>query len=80
MAHGEDFGYTARLIGPAPRPAQTYPPGRACVSEGCWTKLSIYNESDRCWVHAPLRYPLVRGKRRVKVAWGRPAFEAGLAG
>ena len=68
MAHGEDFGYRAKWIGAAPRPAHTYAPGRVCVAKGCGTRLSIYNESERCWLHTPLRYPLVRGKRRVMAA------------
>ena len=67
MAHGEDFGYRAKRIGANPRPGHTYCLGRVCLTEGCGTRLSIYNDSERCWFHTPLRYPLVRGKRR-KVA------------
>lgn len=33
--------------------ARTYPGGRTCGSEGCTTRLSIYNRSERCWVHEP---------------------------
>jgi hypothetical protein len=51
-----------------PRPNRTYAQGRECAHEGCSTRLSIYNKSDLCWQHTPVRFPLVRGERRKKAA------------
>jgi hypothetical protein len=36
-----------------PRPQRTFDMGRRCAEPGCQTKLSIYNASDRCWLHEP---------------------------
>lgn len=33
------------------RPVNTEQAGRVCAHEGCDTKLSIYNSSDRCAAH-----------------------------
>lgn len=33
------------------RPVTTTPAGRVCAHQGCETKLSIYNSSDRCAMH-----------------------------
>jgi hypothetical protein len=33
--------------------AKTYAGDRTCGEEGCATRLSIYNRTDRCWVHEP---------------------------
>ena len=30
---------------------------RICESENCQTVLSVYNDSRRCWLHQPFRYP-----------------------
>jgi len=32
----------------------------------CETRLSIYNRSDLCWQHEPVRQFIPRGKRRSK--------------
>ena len=53
-------------VRPLPRPSRLWTSGRVCEAEGCGTRLSIYNKSALCWVHEPLRYHLVRGKRRSK--------------
>jgi hypothetical protein len=29
----------------------THGPGRICATQGCETRLSIYNEGRHCWVH-----------------------------
>jgi hypothetical protein len=34
---------------------------RRCPVEGCGTVLSRYNLGDTCRVHAPIRFPRVRG-------------------
>lgn len=49
---------------PLPRPSLRWSAGRVCAEEGCETRLSIYNKSSLCWQHEPVRYHLVRGKRR----------------
>jgi hypothetical protein len=28
------------------------------------TKLSMYNKSQLCWIHEPLKFHLARGKRK----------------
>lgn len=51
-----------------PRPNRTYGKGRVCTSEGCETRISVYNKAPYCWAHMPLTFPLVRGERRRKAA------------
>lgn len=50
----------------APRPNRTYGEGRSCAHDGCETKLSIYNRSRHCWMHAEVKFPVVRGDRKKK--------------
>lgn len=47
-----------------PRPGRAHARGRVCEAEGCVTLLSIYNEGGRCWLHEPVRFPRLRGRRR----------------
>ncbi len=49
-----------------PRPNRTYGTDRVCAHEGCETRISRYNKAKHCYVHAPVRYPLVRGERKKK--------------
>jgi hypothetical protein len=44
------------------RPSRTYAKGRVCAVGGCETKLSMYNRREFCHVHAPVRFPRVRGR------------------
>jgi hypothetical protein len=37
--------------------------GRVCEREGCSTRLSIYNDSSHCSLHAPMTVPRTRGKK-----------------
>ncbi|HSJ50132.1 MAG TPA: hypothetical protein VLA90_02440 [Actinomycetota bacterium] len=37
--------------------------GRVCTHEGCQTRLSVYNTSDRCWQHTEIEFPNRRGRR-----------------
>jgi hypothetical protein len=30
---------------------------------GCDTKLSTYNRRDRCWLHAEMKVPRLRGRK-----------------
>ena len=61
-------GYRGRPLRRESRPIRTYPWGRVCRAEGCGTRLSIYNDSEYCWVHTPMGYPIPRGKRIPKKA------------
>ena len=42
------------------RPA-TAPTGRVCGDVECDTVISVYNTTDLCHRHRPVRYPRVRG-------------------
>lgn len=44
------------------RPSRSYAEGRVCEYQGCTTKISKYNRREYCHVHAPLRFPRVRGR------------------
>jgi hypothetical protein len=49
------------------RPSAHFEPNRTCASDGCSTRLSIYNGAATCWAHTEARpVPLtVRRSRRV---------------
>lgn len=44
------------------RASHRYSEGRVCKTEECETKLSMYNNRDYCHVHAPIKFPRVRGR------------------
>lgn len=44
------------------RAPKTYSAERMCADTGCETKLSRYNRREFCFVHAPVRYPRLRGR------------------
>jgi hypothetical protein len=46
----------------ANRAPKTYSNGRTCAEGGCKTKLSQYNRREWCYVHAPTKYPRLRGR------------------
>jgi hypothetical protein len=46
-----------------PRASQKYPEGRICAHPGCETRLSTYNRRDRCWAHAEMKVPRLRGRK-----------------
>ena len=46
-----------------PRASQTYPKGRVCAHPGCETRLSTYNRRDKCWAHAEMKVPRLRGRK-----------------
>jgi hypothetical protein len=56
-----------------PRPNRTYSTGRVCAIEGCATRLSVYNRSTFCWQHEPLRYDVLRGRKKKRPPEGRAA-------
>lgn len=43
-------------------PPKTYSMERQCAHDGCDTKLSRYNRREWCFVHAPTKYPRLRGR------------------
>jgi len=45
-----------------PRASQKFPQGRVCESPGCETRLSTYNRRERCWAHAEMKIPRLRGR------------------
>ena len=52
----------SRLRG-LPRSSRTAPEGRVCSYPGCGTRLSVYNRRDRCWTHAEMKVPRLRGRK-----------------
>ena len=54
------------------KPPRTFTLGRQCAELNCRTRLSLYNDSNYCSLHAVKVSPRVRGK---KVIWpqARPA-------
>ena len=56
--------YRGSSVRELPRPTETYSAGRVCSDPGCSTRLSIYNRSDTCWQHEPVRPYVERGERR----------------
>jgi hypothetical protein len=66
MVQMHDHGLPIRGIGQGrtAKRAQTYPGDRTCGHDDCATRLSIYNRSERCWVHEPAQtYVLNTGGR-----------------
>jgi hypothetical protein len=43
----------ATKLGAVRRPSRTYPAGRICATDGCDTRLSIYNPDGLCSIHGP---------------------------
>lgn len=48
---------------PLPRASQKYPSGRSCEHPDCTTKLSTYNKRNKCWAHADMKVPRLRGRK-----------------
>ena len=46
-----------------PRASQRFPKGRVCAQPDCETRLSTYNRRDRCWAHAEMKVPRLRGRK-----------------
>ena len=47
-----------------PRANRTFSGGRVCAADGCETRLSVYNRGTLCWQHTPLRYDVLRGRKK----------------
>ena len=46
-----------------PRASRTYPEGRVCAAPGCETRISTYNRREKCWAHAEMKVPRLRGRK-----------------
>jgi hypothetical protein len=44
-------------------PTRRVAAGRVCEHDGCETRLSIYNDSEHCGLHAPMVVPRTRGRK-----------------
>ena len=63
MRDSGTLDYRGTRVRELPRRNRTYPPGRVCAELGCGTRLSVYNRSDRCWQHEPVRPYFERGTK-----------------
>lgn len=46
-----------------PRANKKAAAGRVCAHPGCETRISVYNKRDKCWTHAEMRVPRLRGRK-----------------
>ncbi len=46
-----------------PRASHRSASGRVCAHPGCETRLSTYNRRDKCWAHAEMKVPRLRGRK-----------------
>ena len=53
-----------------PRANRVFSTGRVCAEDGCETRLSMYNKSKLCWQHEPLRYDVLRGRKKKRPDYG----------
>lgn len=51
-----------RVLG-LPRASKQAPEGRVCDHPSCETRLSTYNKRDKCWAHAEMKVPRLRGRK-----------------
>jgi hypothetical protein len=49
-------------VRPRSRRPKQFASGRVCAAEGCETRISRYNAREFCHLHAPKKYPRVRGR------------------
>lgn len=52
----------SRTLG-LPRANKKSPGGRVCAEGGCETVLSVYNKREKCWAHAEMKVPRLRGRK-----------------
>ena len=60
---GKQFSVRGAKPQPLPRASRKYPEGRVCEQTGCETRLSTYNRRDKCWAHAEMKVPRLRGRK-----------------
>lgn len=46
-----------------PRASEKFPKGRVCDHPSCDTEISTYNRRNRCWAHAEMKIPRLRGRK-----------------
>lgn len=51
------------LVREAPGRNRQFQQGRVCSTEGCNTRLSVYNPVKTCSLHTPFKAPIMRGKK-----------------
>jgi len=51
--------------GHLPRPSKSFSKGRTCAAPGCAKELSQYNRREKCWAHADMKVPRLRGRPTV---------------
>jgi hypothetical protein len=61
MSH--DFAVRGSRPQALPRASQTFAKGRICAHPDCETRLSTYNRRDKCWAHAEMKVPRLRGRK-----------------
>lgn len=52
----------SRTLG-LPRANKKAAAGRTCEHPECTTELSVYNKRDKCWAHAEMKVPRLRGRK-----------------
>ena len=74
MEQRYDQGLPIRGVAPVSERGRTrtYEEDRTCRHDGCDTMLSIYNRSERCWIHEP-------PKKYVMNTGGRPPKDPHVA-
>lgn len=60
---GHEYAIRGQRAQGLPRASRKSPRGRVCAVDGCGTLLSTYNRRDKCWVHADLKVPRLRGRK-----------------
>jgi hypothetical protein len=63
MSTPSSAGIRARAVRGLPKRSKRYSGERQCSHPGCITKLSAYNRSDTCYVHAQFKTPRLRGRK-----------------
>ena len=46
-----------------PSASRRFGTGRVCTHPDCSTVLSQYNRRDKCWAHADMKVPRLRGRK-----------------
>jgi hypothetical protein len=64
----ESLSLRGSSIRSLPRRNRRWAAGRVCAEEGCPTRISIYNRSNYCWAHEPVRYYVARGRKKRREA------------
>lgn len=62
---GEQFAIRGSRLRALPRASQKFAKGRVCAEPGCETRLSTYNRRDKCWNHADMKVPRLRGRKPI---------------